>query len=225
MDTLHIANKLYSSWSMRPWVLMMELGIPFEEVLHPFGEPGYWDAFSPSGRVPCLHSDGLFVWESLAIAEFLNERYRGVWPADATARAWARCAASEMHAGFQTLRQQCSMHCGLRVRLHHVPELLQRDIDRIVQLWNEGLERFGGPFLAGYWFTAVDAFFVPVAIRFENYGIPLTGPAEAYKQRLLGLASVRSWIDAALREPWTDEEHDRDVRNAGVVLEDMRVRG
>jgi glutathione S-transferase len=224
MDTLHIANKLYSSWSMRPWVLMKELGIPFAEVMHPFGEPGYWNTFSPSGRVPCLHSDGLIVWESLAIVEFLAERHRGVWPADSTARAWARCASAEMHAGFQSLRQYCSMHCGLRIKRHHVPELLQRDIDRVLQLWNEGLECFGGPYLAGAKFTAVDAFFAPVAIRFENYCIPLIGPTATYKENLLGLASVRSWIEAALREPWIDEEHEQEVRNSGAVLEDLRVR-
>jgi glutathione S-transferase len=224
MNTLHIANKLYSSWSMRPWVLMKELGIPFEEVMHPFGVPEDWNAFSPSAKVPCLHMDGLVVWESLAIVEFLNEWYRGIWPADSTARAWARCATSEMHAGFQQLRNDCSMHCGLRVRLHHVSDKLQRDIDRVVHIWKEGLERFGGPFLAGDRFTAVDAFYVPVAIRFENYGLPIHGPAAAYKQTLLGLPSVRSWIADALREPWTDEEHDRDVRTAGTVIDDLRYR-
>jgi len=204
---------------------MKELGIPFAELMHPFNEPGYWIDFSPSGKVPCLHSEGLIVWESLAIVEFLNEWYHEVWPADATARAWARCATSEMHAGFQDLRKCCSMHCGWRVRLHYVSEALQRDIDRVVQLWNEGIDRFGGPFLAGDRFTAVDAFYVPVAIRFENYGLPIQSPAAAYKEMLLGLPSVRSWISDALREPWTDEEHDREVRNAGIVLEDLRARG
>jgi glutathione S-transferase len=222
MDTLHIANKTYSSWSMRPWVLMRELGIPFEETMHPFGQAGSWDGFTPSGRVPCLHSQGLVVWESLAIVEFLAERHPGVWPPDTAARAWARCASSEMHAGFQELRTRCSMHCGLKVRLHHIADKLQHDIDRIVQLWHEGLARFGGPFLAGDRFTAVDAFFAPVAIRFENYTIPLPETAAAYKARLLATSSVRAWIDAALGEPWIDEEHESDVRNAGVVLADMR---
>jgi glutathione S-transferase len=117
---LYIANKNYSSWSLRPWVLMRTLGMAFEEELRPFpmgGGASGFDAFSPSGKVPCLHDGQQVVWDSLAIAEYLAEQQAAVWPADASARAWARCAAAEMHSGFSTLRNICSMNCGLRVAL------------------------------------------------------------------------------------------------------------
>jgi glutathione S-transferase len=176
MYTLHVANKNYSSWSLRPWVLLSELGIPFEERLSPFlpGSGSSWAdfrAFSPTGRVPCLHDGDEVVWDSLAIAEYLAERHAGVWPPDARARAWARCAAAEMHAGFATLRNDCTMNCGVRVRLHGVSASLQKDLARLGELWNEGLQRFGGPFLAGRSFGAVDAFYAPVAFRIQTYGL------------------------------------------------------
>ena len=115
---LHIANKNYSSWSLRPWVLMTSLGLPFEESLHPFpmdGGPSGFDAFSPSGNVPVLVDAQHTVWDTLAITEYLAEQHPQVWPADATARAWARSAAAEMHSGFGALRNICGMSCGVRV--------------------------------------------------------------------------------------------------------------
>jgi glutathione S-transferase len=126
MYTLYIGNKNYSSWSLRPWVLMRVLDIPFEEKLVTFVPEGYgasWETFrrfSPNGLVPCLHDGDTAIWESLAIAEYLAERHPGVWPGDPQARAWARCAAAEMHGGFGALRNVCSMNCGIRVRLHEV---------------------------------------------------------------------------------------------------------
>ena len=226
MYLLHIANKLYSAWSLRPWILMTELGIPFAEQVHPFSEGSSIEAFrafSPTGKVPCLHHDGVAVWDSLAIAEYLAERHDGIWPEDAAARAWARCAAAEMHSGFGSLRQHCGMHCGLRIELNEIPAAVQDDIDRIAALWTEGLERFGGPFLAGERFSAVDAFFAPVAIRFQHYGIALGGAAAGYQGRLFGLPSLQAWMTAALREPWTEPGHESEVRAVGVVVEDFRA--
>jgi glutathione S-transferase len=226
MTTLYIANKNYSSWSLRPWVLMSELGIPFEEIAVPFGQGSNWQAFrafSPSGRVPCLRDDDMVVWDSLAIAEFLAERHRGVWPSDVVARTWARCAAAEMHSGFGALREQCGMSCGLRVKLHEIGPALQADIARINELWTEGLTRFGGPFLAGQAFTAVDAFFAPVAFRIQTYALKLDRVATEYVQRILALPSMRRWYEAALKETWRDEAHEAEVRRYGDVQQDFRA--
>jgi glutathione S-transferase len=227
MYELYIANKNYSSWSLRPWVLMRSLDIPFTERLMPFSEAGNWEAFrafSPTGKVPCLRDGAIVVWDSLAIAEYLAERHPGVWPADAVARAWARCAAAEMHAGFAVLRDRCSMTVGQRVRLHEIPAALQKDIDRIDELWSEGLRRFGGPFLAGGGFTAVDAFFAPVAFRIRSYALQLSAPVLAYAQRLLALPAVREWEEAALREIWRERAHEEDVARYGEVIQDLRSR-
>ena len=120
MYTLYIGNKNYSSWSLRPWVLMRALSIPFEERLVPFEEGSNWNrfrAFSPNGRVPCLHDGTKVIWDSLAITEYLAERHAGVWPGDVDVRAWARSVAGEMHSGFAELRNRCTMNCGLRIRL------------------------------------------------------------------------------------------------------------
>ncbi|RZL08953.1 MAG: glutathione S-transferase family protein [Rubrivivax sp.] len=226
MDQLYIANKTYSSWSLRPWVLMTELGLPFDERLVPFGSGSNREAFrrfSPTGQVPCLVTDdGQTLWESLAIVEFLAERQPAVWPADAQARAWARCAAAEMHAGFQSLRSQCPMTCAWRVRLRGVDAALQRDLDRLDELWGEGLARFEGPFLAGDRFTAVDAFFCPVAIRVQSYGLTLGEAAAAYVQRLLALPAMRRWVAEALAEPWIEPGHEADCLRGGELLADLR---
>jgi glutathione S-transferase len=228
MQTLYIANKNYSSWSLRPWVLLRELGIPFEERLVPFrGAPGLnghvFRAFSPTGKVPCLVDGTTTVWDSLAITEYLAERHPDVWPGDATARAWARCAAAEMHAGFAALRGQCTMNCGVRVHLHRIDEALVRDLARLNALWNDGLARFGGPFLAGPRFTAADAFYAPVAFRIQTYSPPLDDMANAYAQRLLALPSMRRWYAAAIAETWRDAAHENEVATWGEVVEDLRA--
>jgi glutathione S-transferase len=226
LQTLYIANKNYSSWSLRPWALMRALDIPFEEKIEPLLPGSCWDkyrTFSPNGRVPCLHDGDTVIWESLAIVEYLAERHEGVWPKDAQARAWARCAASEMHAGFSALRSQCPMNCGVRVVLNKVSPELRHDLERIDELWNEGLDRFEGPFLAGASFTAVDAFFAPVAFRVQTYGLELSDTAMAYVRRLLKLDFMREWYKAALKETWREEDHDRQVFNSGKLLEDLRA--
>jgi glutathione S-transferase len=222
MRTLHIANKNYSSWSLRPWLLMRELGIAFEERMHPFGTGENFTGFSPSGKVPCLHEGELIVWDSLAIVEALAESHAGVWPSDRVARAWARSAAAEMHSGFAALRQHCSMSCGVRIRLHAHPPALARDVARIDALWSEGLGRFGGPFLAGASFTAVDAFFAPVVFRVQSYALALSHLAAGYVARMLGLPSMQRWYAEALAEPWRDEMHELELRDVGELLADHR---
>jgi glutathione S-transferase len=223
---LHIANKNYSSWSLRPWVLMRTLGLDFEEVLHPFamgGGPSRFDVFSPSGKVPCLIDGDQTIWDSLAISEYLSERCTTVWPQSAVARAWARCATAEMHAGFATLREVCSMSCGVRVQLR--PEslaLLAPDLARLQSLWRDGLQRFGGPFLAGDSFTAADAFFCPVAFRVQTYGLVLDPICSAYVQTLLDLPAMRQWYEEALREPWIEPSHEADVLAFGQLISDAR---
>jgi glutathione S-transferase len=226
MYQLYIANKNYSSWSLRPWVLMRELGIPFEERFFAFDAGGSFAkfrGFSPTGKVPCLHDGETVVWDSLAIAEYLAEQHPGIWPADAKARAWARSAAAEMHSGFAVLRDRCTMNCGIRVRLHEMPQALVQDIGRFEELWNEGLSRFGGPFLAGERFTAVDAFFAPVAFRVQTYGLQLGRAASAYAQRLLELNSMREWYAAALAETFRETAHEEEARRLGTWLADFRV--
>ena len=225
MFDLYIGNKNYSSWSLRPWVLMRELKIPFREILVPFGgaqNPDAFRAFSPSGKVPCLVDGPITVWDSLAITEYVAERHAGVWPAEAAARAWARCAAAEMHSGFQALRNTCGMNCGLRIRLHTIDTGLERDLRRLEELWADGLGRFGGPFLAGANFCAADAFFAPVAFRMQTYDPPLDAAARRYVSRLLALPSLQQWYLAALAETWRDHEHEQEVRGVGVWTQDLR---
>jgi len=226
MYELYIGNKNYSSWSLRPWVLMREREIPFVEHLLRFGEQPQWHDFrkiSPSGKVPCLIDGSTAVWDSLAIAEYLAERHAGMWPADAAARAFARCAAAEMHSGFSALRNRCPMNCGVRMRLHDIPAELSADIKRLDVLWTDGLERFGGPFLGGGTFTAVDAFFAPVAFRIQSYGIALNTAAAAYAARLLALRSMQEWYAAGLAERFRDAPHEQEVLQLGTVIEDLRA--
>ncbi|MDB5970507.1 MAG: glutathione S-transferase [Hydrocarboniphaga sp.] len=225
MFQLYIANKNYSSWSLRPWLLMRECGIAFDEQLVSFPQGSSWDTFrrfSPNGKVPCLVDGDTTVWDSLAITEYVAERYANVWPADAKARAWARCAAAEMHSGFIALRTRCPMNCGLRVKPNEIADDLQRDIARIDELWNEGLSRFGGPFLAGTRFTAADAFFGPVAFRIQTYGLPLGEAATAYATRLLALPSMQDWYAAGLAEPLRETEQEAEILATGTLLADYR---
>jgi glutathione S-transferase len=204
--TLVIGNKNYSSWSMRPWVLLKQLGIPFDEVKLRF-HSAEWDAqiqrWSPSRLVPVLWRGDRSVWDSLAIMETLHEWFpdRGVWPADAAARSLARSAACEMHSGFRDLRT----HMPMNIRASHpgkgMTPGVQGDIDRIVSLWTEARQRFarGGPFLFGA-FSACDAMYAPVVMRFETYGVPLGGEAARYCATMREAPGVRAWIEGALQE-------------------------
>jgi glutathione S-transferase len=172
--------------------------------------------------VPCLVDGETVVWDSLAVTEYLAEKFPGVWPTDSGARAWARCAAAEMHSGFSSLRSTCAMICGLRVRIDPYPPAVLDELSRIDELWQDGLSRFGGPFLAGRAFTAVDAFFAPVAFRIQTYQPQLSAPALEYAARLLSLPAMREWYASALGETWREEQHEIEVRQAGTVLEDFR---
>lgn len=224
MFTLYVANKNYSSWSLRPWILMRELDIPFDEQVRPFND-GPTLAFgdvSPSGRFPCLVDGDTVVWDSLAIAEYLAETHPQVWPADRMARAFARSASAEMHSGFPHLRNICGMNVGIRVELAAISDGLATDIARLDALWTEGLTRFGGPFLAGDTFTAADAFFTAVAFRVQIYDLQLSAPARAYAQRLLDLPSMRDWYAAALQETWRKAAYEREALAAGRVVADYR---
>jgi glutathione S-transferase len=226
MLQLFIANKNYSSWSLRPWVLMKVLGIEFEERLQIFAPGGNYGAFrqfSPTGRVPVLVDGETSVWDSLAIVEYLAEAYPAVWPEDRAARAFARSASAEMHSGFAALRNVCGMNCGIRVELREVSPALQGDITRIGELWTDGLKRFGGSFLAGDMFTAVDAFFAPVAFRIQTYGLHVGGAAHAYAERLLALPEMQEWYEAAIAETFRDEPHDEENRGVGTWTADYRA--
>ncbi len=227
MLELYITNKNYSSWSLRPWVLMRHLNITFTEKLYEFRSNGHhsgFDSFSPTAKVPCLKDGDNLVWESLAIIEYLAEKFPGVWPADTHARSWARCASAEMHADFSALRNVCTMNCGVRIKLYNFTGELKRDVARIDFLWNEGLERFGGPFLAGHDFSAVDAFFAPVVFRVQTYGLPLSENARQYQARMLALPAMQAWYEAGLQETWRDDSHEAEVRHAGQCLQDFRAK-
>jgi glutathione S-transferase len=226
MFELYIGNKNYSSWSLRPWVLMRELGIPFKERLLRFGDSAAWAAYRESvqgGTVPALVDGPLVVWDSLAIVEYLAERDARVWPQNPVARAWGRSASAQMHAGFGELRARCPMNCGLRVRLRERPPELLRDLANLSRLWSEGLGRFGGPFLAGAAFSAVDAFFAPVAFRIQTYDLDLAPEANAYAARLLGLGAMRAWYADGIAETFRDEAHEREFPLIGDVERDVRA--
>lgn len=210
---LAIGNKNYSSWSMRPWVLMRGLGLPFEEVMLRFdfsaGSPFRQAVaqISPAGKVPVLLlDDGFAVWDTLAITETLADRFpaAGVWPADAHARARARSLCAEMHSCFGALRNHCPMNIEARL-----PEVgaqvwagqdgVRRDVARIEQLWSDALQASGGPFLFGA-FGAADAFYAPVAMRLLTYALPMSETARAYVERVRTAPGVAAWIAEALAE-------------------------
>ncbi|KFX06962.1 glutathione S-transferase [Pectobacterium betavasculorum] len=226
MYQLYIANKNYSSWSLRPWVLLKTLSVPFEEKQVAFA-PGIaqpaFKAFSPTAKVPCLIDGETTVWDSLAITEYLAEQHPGIWPVDAKTRAWARSAAAEMHSGFTALRNTCAMSCGVRVKLNEMSPALSSDLARISELWQEGLTRFGGPFLAGKQFSAVDAFFAPVVFRIKTYQLSVSPEAAAYCEHLLTLPAMQQWLEDALAETWREAAHEEDVTNAGEVIADFRA--
>lgn len=204
--TLVIGNKNYSSWSLRPWLLMRQAGIPFNEVRVSLYQPdstAQLAALSPSGLVPVLHDGDVRIWDSLAICEYLNELFPEcrLWPDARAIRAVARSLSAEMHAGFLALRSSMSMN----LRGHYpdegrTPESL-RDIARIVDIWNECRQTYGadGDFLFGR-FSIADAMYAPVALRFQTYAVPLEGQARAYADSLLTLPALQEWVEAGVRE-------------------------
>ena len=212
--TLFIGNKNYSSWSLRPWLVLRQGRIPFrEELVSLQDDAGKAARLArlPAGRVPVLADGGTLVWDSLAISEYLAERHPGLWPSDPVARAWARSISCEMHSGFGSLRQEMSMDVRARRPQRRRSEALLRDIARVEQIWVQTRSRFGvgGDFLFGA-FTIADAFYAPVAFRFRTYGVSLAGAAGEYLLALLELPAMKEWEAAGA----TDErllDHDLDL--------------
>lgn len=207
MTLLVIGNKNYSSWSLRPWLLLRQFGVPFEERRLALDTEAFGreiGALSPSGRVPVLHHQGRVIWDSLAICEYANETWlegRG-WPSDVSARAVARSASAEMHSGFAALRTQLPMNCDRTPNAYRWDAAAEQDIARIQALWTDLRARFGagGEFLCGR-FGIVDAMFAPVAIRFRGYGVACEGAAADYCAALLALPAMQEWIAAGIAEP------------------------
>ncbi|WP_070157150.1 glutathione S-transferase family protein [Sphingobium phenoxybenzoativorans] len=224
--TLITANRNYSSWSLRPWVLMKALGIPVEDRIEPFTKPvNYEDfrSFSPTGQVPLLIDGERSIWDSLGIALYLADRHDGVWPQDEAARAWAQCAVAEMHSGFSTLRNDCTMNVGVRVKPKAMSAALQKDVGRLAELWAQGLDSFGGPWLAGPDFSAVDAFFAPVAFRVRTYGLEVGAAGQAWVDRMLAHPAMQQWEAEALAEDWREASHEAELAACGAVLADYRT--
>ena len=226
MLRLITANRNYSSWSLRPWVLMTTLGIPFEDEFVTFAgldNHAEFRRFSPSGTVPVLVDGEQTVWDSLGILLYLADRHAGVWPESEAARAWAHCVVAEMHGGFSALRNDCTMNVGVRVRRNPDSAALTRDVERIGEIFEEGLSRFGGPFLAGPAFTAADAFYAPVVFRIRSYALDVGPLGRAWVEQMLDLPAMREWERQALAEPYREQGHEAELAAAGAVVEDLRV--
>ncbi|HTH75761.1 MAG TPA: glutathione S-transferase family protein [Trinickia sp.] len=211
---LIIGNKNYSSWSMRPWVMMKHAGIPFEEVMVPLREPDTSQRIhehSPSSKVPCLvTNEGQPIWESLAILETLAERYpeKALWPSDAAARAHARSVSSEMHAGFGQLRAQMSMNIRARWPGRGATPDALADVARVDEIWGDCLKRYGGPFLFGEMLTIADAMYAPVVMRFVTYAPAVSDASRGYIEHMLAVPAMREWIDGAAAETLIAELED-----------------
>ncbi|MGA1856555.1 glutathione S-transferase family protein [Azospirillum sp. 11R-A] len=208
--TLVIGNKAYSSWSLRPWLALRQAGVAFAETVIVLRQPDTAARIaerSPSGRVPALIHDGLTVWDSLAICEYVAELApeAGLWPADRAARAVARSVSAEMHSGFVSLRTTMSMDLKRDRKGQGMTEATAADIARIEALWDDARTRFGGPagepFLFGA-FTIADAMFAPVVTRLETYGVAVSPVSRAYMDAVLALPAMREWTAAAKDEPW-----------------------
>ncbi len=211
---LAIANRTYSSWSLRAWLVLERTRVPFDEIVIPLRQPDT-DAEirkrSPSGRLPCLLDGAVVVWDSLAIAEYLAERFpqTRLWPTDPQARAAARSVCAEMHSGFMALRQTLPMNIRRRRPGGFEAPSVAADIQRITRIWMDMRLAFGsgGPYMFREWGIA-DAFFTPIAARFRTYGVPLPPEAAEYRDTLLTWPSFRRWEAEAEREPWTIPEYD-----------------
>jgi glutathione S-transferase len=222
MPTLVIANKLYSSWSLRPWLLLRQLGIAFDEIVIPLDQPDTRErilAHSPAGKAPVLVDGDTTVWDSIAICEYAAERWpeAGVWPSDWADRALARSISAEMHSGFVALRRALPMNLGKRFAERDRGAEVARDVARIEAIWRDARGRYGqgGRFLFGA-FSAADAMYAPVVTRLDTYSVPVAPETRAYMDAILSLPAYREWLDAALAEPWTvpsDEVDEEAVAN------------
>ena len=213
---LIIGNKNYSSWSFRPWLAMKAAAIPFEETVIPLGSDDFKSkvpALSGAGRVPVLLDGETRVWESLAILEYLAEKFPDVvlWPQEPVARAHARAVAAEMHAGFPALRRQLPMNVWRPVRPRALDEAASHDVARVVSIWRECRSRFGksGPFLYGG-FGAADAMYAPVVWRFHTYAVDVVEAAGVYMAAIMALPAWQEWREAAVREPWVMSNNEVD---------------
>jgi glutathione S-transferase len=211
---LLVANKAYSSWSLRPWILMKHFKIPFEEVVIPLDQPDTREkllAYSPSAKAPVLVDGDVTIWESLAIIEYLAEKYpkRQIWPQTRAARALARALAAEMHAGFQPLRAHLPTNFRRVVRLREPTEEAARDIARIESAWTSTRRRFGrgGPFLFGP-FSAADAMFAPVVNRLHIYAVAVAPQTRLYMDAIMALPAWQQWHRDAAAEDWRIERYD-----------------
>ncbi|MFM5916221.1 MAG: glutathione S-transferase family protein [Novosphingobium sp.] len=223
--TLITANRNYSSWSLRPWVLMKALAIPFEDRLEPFAKPDNYEdfrAFSPTGQVPLLIDGSRRIADSLAIALYLAERHAGIWPSDEEARIFAQGAVAEMHGGFGHLRNDCTMNVGVRVNPKPMSEGLHRNVQRVREILEGGLSRFGGPWLTGAQFSAADAFYAPVAFRIRTYGLDV-GAGQDWVDHVLAHPAMRQWEDEALSETWREQSHEAELAAAGMITADYRT--
>lgn len=223
--TLITANRNYSSWSLRPWLLMKALGIPFTDRIVPFAGLDNWAefrTFSPTGQVPALIDGDRTIYDSMGIALYLADRHDGIWPTDPDARAWAQCAAAEMHSGFSALRNDCTMNVGVRVRPKPMSDALAANVARVRELFEQGLARFGGPWLAGSEFSAIDAFFAPVAWRIRTYGLD-AGVGQAWVDHVIAHPAMRQWEAEALAEAYREEGHEAELAAAGDVIADYRA--
>lgn len=214
MFDLYIGNKNYSSWSLRAWLLLKHFGIPFTEHMVSVAGRDYNPVLKPfagNARVPCLHEDGFAVWESLAIAETLAERYPQMWPADPQARARARSISAEMHAGFAKLRTAMPMNLKFKLKGKPATPEVQRDIDRIAEIWEEARTQFAtadGPWLFGA-FSVADAMFAPIVWRFHVYNVALPPVAAAYRDAMLAHPAMQEWYAAGIRETEAHAHYDQ----------------
>lgn len=221
MLTLAIGNKAYSSWSLRPWILLTEMGIPFAEDFIPLDTPEFVTrvaAYSAGKTVPILKDGDVTVWESLAIIDYVAELNpdKAIWPRDQKARAYARAIAAEMHAGFTALRSACPMNIRKRFAARDRGPGVVKDVARIEHLWSEARCRFGagGPFLFGA-FSAADAMYAPVVTRLATYSIPVQAETRAYMDAVLNTASFRAWQTAAMAEPFIVAADEPDEEAVG----------
>jgi glutathione S-transferase len=217
---LIIGNKNYSSWSLRPWIAMKVAGIAFEEQVIPLYEPGSREQvlkYSPTGKVPVLIDGDQHIWESLAILEYLVEKFpkADLWPADARARSHARAVATEMHGGFTPLRKACPMNLWLPVKKRPQPDDVMDCVRRIDALWSDCRARFGqkanigGPFLFGA-FGAADAMYAPIVSRFHTFGLDVSKASLAYMDAVMALPAFAEWRAAALNESWVMKGNEPD---------------
>jgi glutathione S-transferase len=205
-------------------VLMKALIIPFEDRLEEFTKPDNYEdfrKFSPTGQVPVLIDGARVIPDSLGITLYLAERHAGVWPQDEEACVFAQGAVAEMHGGFGHLRNDCTMNVGVRVTPKPMSEGLQRNIARVREIFETGLARFGGPWLAGADFSAVDAFYAPVAFRIRTYGLDV-GKGQTWVNHILAHPAMLEWERAALAETWREVSHEEELAAAGVITADYR---